>query len=243
MNINVVQVGTGGTGSYLVPPLSKFIRSLIKTGSYKIKYILIDGDTVEEKNVYRQNFDFDDIDFNKAEVLKNKYNMGDLFIYSIDCILEPKYQNILDKILSDSELNIVIGCVDNIKARVNIAEMLLNFLNKNNIKTFYIDSGNFINNGQIYVFNYTKNTAEEILDKIESIFIDDDNALNMDSAPSCSDNGDQSIMCNFQAANILYNIVTEILVDKTTTIKKITFMRYSREIDYDYADQLKRGNA
>ena len=69
------------------------------------------------------------------------------------------------------------------------------------------------------------------------------NALNMDSAPSCANNGDQSIMCNFQAANILYNIVTEILVDKTTTVKKITFMRYSREIDYNYADQLKRGCA
>lgn len=243
MNINVVQIGIGGTGSYLVPPLSKFIRSLIKTGSYKIKYTLIDGDTVEEKNIYRQNFDYDDIDYNKAEIMANKYNISDSFIISIDCIIEPKYQNILDKILSDSEMNIIIGCVDNVKARVNIAEMLLNFLKKNNVKTFYIDSGNFISNGQIYVFDYSINTAKEILDKVESIFIDDENALNMDSAPSCADNGDQSIMCNFQAANILYNIITEILVDKTTTVKKITFMRYSREIDYDYADQLKRGCA
>ena len=243
MNINVIQIGIGGTGSYLVPPLSKFIRSLIKTGSYKIKYTLIDGDTVEEKNIYRQNFDYDDIDYNKAEIMANKYNISDSFINSIDCIIEPKYQNILDKILSDSEMNIIIGCVDNVKARVNIAEMLLNFLKKNNVKTFYIDSGNFISNGQIYVFDYSINTVEEILDKVESIFIDDENALNMDSAPSCADNGDQSIMCNFQAANILYNIVTEILVDKTTTVKKITFMRYSREIDYDYVDQLKRGCA
>ena len=76
-SIRIMQVGTGGTGSYLVLPLAKFLNSLKKTRAYNdIKYYLIDNDIVEEKNIWRQNFNYNEIGQNKSEVLANRSNSG-----------------------------------------------------------------------------------------------------------------------------------------------------------------------
>lgn len=240
-NLNVLQVGVGGTGSYLVPPLTRFLNSLIRSLSYKASYYLVDGDIVEEKNTLRQNFSNDHIGTAKCSVFT------DPIIQSFPMMLEKSTYNLLiNKLIpriKDPTLNVVIGCVDTIEARMNIVEMLELMYKKdtNNVSTFYVDSGNFISTGQALVFDYQKDSATNIKEKVHKIFEEDKDAVQMDSAPSCTDNGDQSIAANFQAASLVYNIVTEILVNRTTSIKKISFMRYSRDIDYNLAEQLARG--
>ena len=57
-------VGAGGTASYLLPVL---IRML--TPEFADEVIIIDRDILEEKNVERQNFEYDDINKPKAEIL------------------------------------------------------------------------------------------------------------------------------------------------------------------------------
>ena len=243
MKFNILQVGVGGTGSYLTLPLKKFLESLIRSKTHTVKYILIDNDIVEEKNIYRQNFGIYDIGKYKCEIFKD-YD----YIQAISSKLNSNIFNILHMLLRDGKINntmnIVVGCVDNIQARLDIAKLLTSYFNLNCIHhpTFYIDSGNFIDTGQSYVFDYSKDTAENIESKINEIFNNDEFAKKMDMySPSCTDNGDQSILANIQAATLLYSIITEIISYHTTSVKKISFCRYSRDIDYDLKEQLTRG--
>lgn len=61
----VTVVGCGGTGSILAEHLARMISGY----RLEVEIELIDGDVVEEANIYRQNFRFDDIGQNKAEAL------------------------------------------------------------------------------------------------------------------------------------------------------------------------------
>ena len=244
--INIIQFGVGGTGSYLVLPLHKFLQSLSNTNNYSngIKYYLVDDDIVEEKNIMRQNFLFNDINSKKNEALKTLYNKGykDAIIETIDTKITDQNYNIFHRIMSKykNTINLVIGCVDNIDARINIARMIDYYIknittSKENI-IYYLDSGNLIHSGQVNVFD-CRNL--DVLEKIINIF-DNEFTRALDTHHnSCDDNGDQSIMANFQAASTLYNIITEILTIKSTTVKKVTFMRYYREVDCDEATQLQ----
>jgi hypothetical protein len=73
-HIHVFQFGCGGTGGWLVPPLSKFVGNLkLHHELETVSYILIDGDYVEEKNIVRQNFINTDLFRNKAQVLCERY--------------------------------------------------------------------------------------------------------------------------------------------------------------------------
>ncbi|MDV7396813.1 hypothetical protein RZS08_35775, partial [Arthrospira platensis SPKY1] len=58
--LNLIIVGAGGVTSYLLPPL---IRSFFTSG------VLIDGDTLEERNIDRQLFDQTFIGHGKAPAL------------------------------------------------------------------------------------------------------------------------------------------------------------------------------
>lgn len=65
----LIVVGCGGTGSALLYFLSRFLLNLDKD----VLVTLVDGDTVEQKNVIRQSFVPRDIGENKAKVLSNRY--------------------------------------------------------------------------------------------------------------------------------------------------------------------------
>jgi molybdopterin/thiamine biosynthesis adenylyltransferase len=67
--INVFIVGAGGVASYLVPVLSKFQIA-------DVSIMIMDGDTLEERNIDRQLFKEDEIGVNKAEALAHKYGAG-----------------------------------------------------------------------------------------------------------------------------------------------------------------------
>jgi hypothetical protein len=63
-----VVVGCGGVGSFVIPPLIKLMSKFPSPP----EILLIDGDTLEEKNLDRQLFGIDDIGLNKAEALYRK---------------------------------------------------------------------------------------------------------------------------------------------------------------------------
>ena len=245
--IKILQFGVGGTGSYLVPPLYKYLMSLKKTNNYnKIEYFLYDDDIIEEKNIIRQNFSSYDIGKKKIYGFKD-FNDA-LLIMRDKKITDSNYSIMHSDILKDNNNNsivLVVGCVDNIDARINIAKMIEEYINTYipSMQQFiyYIDSGNLTDTGQILVFDYSRNRirASSNTSKILEIF-DNEETRKLDKIqPSCDDNGDQTIMANFQAASILYNVITELLIKKDTTIKKIAFMRYERDIDCDTVAQLK----
>tara|TARA_R110000824_G_scaffold13260_5_gene57769 strand:+ start:943 stop:1503 length:561 start_codon:yes stop_codon:yes gene_type:complete len=61
----IMIIGAGGIGSFLIPLLNK-------TGLYKIT--VFDPDIVEKKNIPYQNFEMEDVDAKKVEVMRRNYS-------------------------------------------------------------------------------------------------------------------------------------------------------------------------
>lgn len=50
--VKIVQLGAGGTGGHIAPHMYRLLYALDRP----VRYIICDGDIVEEKNLVRQNF-------------------------------------------------------------------------------------------------------------------------------------------------------------------------------------------
>ncbi len=134
-------VGAGGIGGNVARDLPKLM-----TGRSSDKMIIIDGDTVEEKNCVRQPYQKQDIGQNKARILARKINS----FYNIDCEARDFYitDKELDMIVANSSeyVPVFIGCVDNDKTRKLIESSFMR------CKTaVYIDGANSEFDGNIYV--------------------------------------------------------------------------------------------
>ena len=68
--VKIVMLGAGGTGGHIAPPLYRLLYSLERP----VRFIICDGDIVEEKNLVRQNFTPADRGENKARVLAERYS-------------------------------------------------------------------------------------------------------------------------------------------------------------------------
>ena len=91
-------VGCGGVGSWLAPSLAKLVPGQVT---------VIDGDTIENRNLDRQLFSFSEIGENKAKALGTRYGLP-----YIDNWFGPY------SIEGLSSLDCLIVCADNNKARV-----------------------------------------------------------------------------------------------------------------------------
>jgi len=123
--IVIAQVGCGGTGSWLVPFVSKLANNIkLRTISENfINYTIFDNDVVEQRNILRQNFSSWDIGKNKALALinKNVFEFQDIKA----CIKRvKKYVDILPDSLPAVDqlptLFIILGCCDNNKTRQDL---------------------------------------------------------------------------------------------------------------------------
>ena len=144
MNLILI-VGVGGIGSNLFQKLARYAPL-----NYHI--CLIDGDTVEPKNIERQCFTQADIGKNKAECLSHKANnqIGQRFSYYPYYLdTNPVGENQLHKVIGQdsnesrhySEIRnlIIFGCVDNHPTR----KMLEFFAAHSNAdRVFYVDGAN-----------------------------------------------------------------------------------------------------
>ena len=59
----IVVIGCGGTGSFLIPPLCRYLASI----NFLEDVVLVDGDTYSNSNSDRQMFDVNQVGLNKAE--------------------------------------------------------------------------------------------------------------------------------------------------------------------------------
>jgi len=126
----IVVVGCGGTGGFVADGLARLLPRLIDL-------VLIDMDTVEERNLNRQSFTAADIGLFKSEALAKR--------------LAGKYQrpiqySVLPVGAGDLPRGIVVGCLDNGLGRQAIADHLHD-------GQWYIDSGNGHNFGQVLIGN------------------------------------------------------------------------------------------
>lgn len=176
---NVFVIGAGGTGGRLIPMLSQFMRSITRgvspTGWLESPRIwLIDDDTVEQKNILRQNFIERDVGKHKAAVLAERYTKAygvdivpitlrvtsagknDLY-QAIDNYLYIKNGNKNTNFASIVGNSIVVICVDSVQARRDILNTFLTGHSPDGYprKTFFVDAGNEDNFGQVTFFTPT----------------------------------------------------------------------------------------
>lgn len=136
-------IGTGGTGGYVATQLARIVYSLKNKKSIDLVYI--DGDFVEPKNLLRQHFIQQDLNKNKAQVLADRYSKAfqipirycDEYISSVD-----QLKNIFKDL--GVGLPIVVGCVDNNKARKVMHQFF-----EDTSDIIYIDAGNEEFDGQV----------------------------------------------------------------------------------------------
>ncbi len=151
-SLSLVLVGCGGTGSWLAPTVVRAARLLIEKFGKTVRVVFIDPDTVEPKNCYRQNFAEFEVGRNKAECLTLRYGLA----WGVDVQALPQaFDANLDKLLEDERqtyygLSVVIGCVDNAKARTEIHRYLTEKAGYGSAR-WWLDCGNDKHSGQVLV--------------------------------------------------------------------------------------------
>jgi tRNA A37 threonylcarbamoyladenosine dehydratase len=89
--VKVIQLGAGGTGGHIVPHIYRLLYSLDRPA----RYIICDGDVVEEKNLVRQNFAPIDQGENKARVLAERYAS----VFGMEAEYVPSFVEDLDTLM------------------------------------------------------------------------------------------------------------------------------------------------
>ena len=151
--VKVVMLGAGGTGGHIAPHLYRLLYALDRP----VRFIICDGDVVEEKNLVRQNFIPADLGENKAKVLAERYAS----VFGMETEYVPEFienEERLRRLLEPGtfrmgynwndpvfqEQVILIGAVDNNRSRQLCHSVFYQMR-----ELVYIDSGNGEYTGQV----------------------------------------------------------------------------------------------
>jgi PRTRC genetic system ThiF family protein len=135
--VQVAVIGAGGTGSQLMNNLVRLHLALIALGHPGGLHVTLwDDDIVSAANVGRQSFYPGDIGSPKASTIVNRINLA----------FQLNWSSQVQRLNGDSALKaqIVIGCVDNRKARLAILQAA-----QRNRVHYWLDCGNRLGDGQV----------------------------------------------------------------------------------------------
>lgn len=231
-----VVIGAGGTGGYFIPNLSRQIaitnrlRRMERLPEHKL--IIVDADEVSLSNLNRQNFVEKDLDRNKAEVLSTRYGVAfqtniqylDEYITSTE-MLENLVVSSCDDM--NSQIPVIVDCVDNNKTRVFIHEAIQNL--KKKVRGIYsLSSGNEFLNGQVvcgfspgvahFPVGYSNNSwfrTPTVTEMFPEILEGGDKLPTELSCDEAAVSHPQNIMTNITAANHLFNFANILLTANT----------------------------
>ena len=225
--VKIVMLGAGGTGGHIAPHLYRLLYALNRP----VRFIICDGDIVEEKNLVRQNFTPADLGENKAKVLAERYSS----VFGMETEYVPEFIESGDRLLSMlqaqtfstgpcwssptiKELVILIGAVDNNKSRKLCHEV---FYKLDDL--IYIDSGNGMHTGQIVcgIRSGGRTFYRPVGAAFPEVLQDTDKFPTELSCAEASVSAPQSIAANITAAvvDMIYNILTV----GETRVRQITF--------------------
>ena len=233
--VKIVMLGAGGTSGHIAPHLYRLVYAL---GQRKCRFLIVDGDLVEKKNLVRQNFIEADLGENKARILAERYSA----VFGLEAEYIPTYiedEEQLKKLVTPcvwemgryyseckwhtktlTELVILIGAVDNNKSRSLCHRVFYQMEN-----LVYIDSGNGEYTGQVVCGvrsggrTYQKPVGvlyPEILDGTDKFPTELSCAEASVSAP-------QAITANITAACAVVDLVYNILVRGETSVQSVSF--------------------
>lgn len=161
----ILLVGCGGTGSFAAHILAQ-LANWAKSNGMDLRLYFVDPDKVEEKNLVRQNFCAAEVGYPKAFTLAWRYTAA--FGLTITPVVERFSAELLRRYIPSfsphGTLTIVIGAVDNVCARRDIAEAITVWLEQHGDshdrplgnardRLWWIDSGNERTSGQVLAGN------------------------------------------------------------------------------------------
>lgn len=239
MKFRLAVVGCGGTGSAFLQKLARFSAA----SKEDIEVIIVDGDMVEEKNLVRQNFFESNINQSKALSL----------VYLASSSYGLKWKAVPEYVVDKSQLenyfysnekfvcNILVGCVDNHRARQVMEEWFDEQTN-----CFYIDSANDEFDGEIVVS--AKADGIEVAPRRSFYFPE----VSTDNSPSVVElscearniSTPQHQLTNDLAGNLLLSVVCKILKREVPTglilfdidnynVKRLPFVNGKLEVEND----------
>jgi len=210
--ITITVVGCGGTGSYVVTQLAKMALALEELNGIQIHVTVIDDDIVEKHNTCRQLFSKSDIGLYKSNVIVSRVNR----FFGLDWVSVPK------KINDTLNTNIVITCVDNVKARRIFRDT--RSIKSNKIhepfkrRYYWMDFGNSKDYGQYVLSSFVSipqpNVNQETESKMKNLFELFGNIKEVKDEPSCSmaqSLNEQDLFINLQLATAGVNLLWKLL--------------------------------
>ena len=227
--VKIVQLGAGGTGGHIAPHLYRLLYSLERP----VRYIICDGDVVEEKNLVRQNFTPADLGENKARVLAERYST----VFGMETEYVPTFvenEDQLKELLTPqswrtgpyyngrqiTELVVLLGAVDNNKSR-----QLCHRVFHQAKELIYIDSGNGEYTGQVVCG--VRRSGKTYYPPIGAVYPDvleeTDKFPTELSCAEASVSAPQSMAANITAATVVVDMIYNILAVGDSTVQKITF--------------------
>jgi PRTRC genetic system ThiF family protein len=149
--LRLVLVGCGGTGSWLAPSVARIAR-ILRDQNRQVEVLFYDHDTVEPKNIPRQNFCEAELGRNKAVTLAARFSAA----WGVEISAVPT--KFTARALGANQygtLTIFLGCVDNAAARKEISVRLernsLGFSGDDLGFRWWLDCGNGESSGQVIV--------------------------------------------------------------------------------------------
>lgn len=144
--VGVLLAGAGGTGSQVLHGLARMDHALRSLGHPGLFVVVADPDTVSASNIGLQSFSPADRGQSKAAVLVTRVNrFFGLDWESLALAVGQKKPEGLDW-LRVGLLDVVIGCVDTVRARRGIAKALGGWLKD---ASYWLDFGNSRSTGQV----------------------------------------------------------------------------------------------
>lgn len=211
--VQVVLVGAGGTGSHVLRRLANIHLAMVELGHPGgLDVTVIDPDTVSQTNVGRQNFYPSDLGQSKSAILVNRCNMQMLTRW------EASQEKITKESKMGSDVQIVIGCVDNRTARAAILHVMQKSIYR---PAYFLDFGNREHDGQVilgevFPTRYQTEVRGPRLPHVGDLFpeIIDGSLDEKDETPSCSlaeALEKQSLFINDTMANAGMNMLWELV--------------------------------
>lgn len=142
-------IGVGGTGAFFLESLCRLLA-----GRDDVTIDLYDGDTVESKNLKRQNFGMNDLDQNKAQALAT--NLQQKILRCPKLKVHAQYltdTSLIDELVlaPQNESPIIVDCTDNAASRQLINQIVAGL--EDAIDVIVLSSGNHDQGGQVVVWS------------------------------------------------------------------------------------------
>ena len=194
--ITVNLIGAGGTGSKVLTALMEMNHSLIELGHAGLQIRLWDDDIVTNANLGRQRFAESEIGLYKSVALINRANRFSGTNWKAETIKFEKES--LGRLPEYAQATIYITCVDNVKARFGVAEILKELSKRRHHRDepkYWLDFGNSQHTGQVLLstIGAIKQPNSEKYETVASLpFVTDEfgdllkQSEQQDNTPSCS---------------------------------------------------------